>query len=432
MTTDLKGRYTEVRCCRICGNPNLVPVLDLGMPALAGVFPESSDEEVPKGPLGLVKCVATNGGPACGLVQLRHTYEASEMYGDNYGYRSGLNASMVAHLQGKARRIKQTVRLEAGDLVLDIGSNDSTFLREMREPGVTAVGMDPTGTKFRSYYPIDIQLIADFFSAERFHAEFQGRRAKVVTSFSMFYDLDDPLGFMRQIENVLADDGIWVFEQSYLPSMLAKNSYDTVCQEHLEYYALRQILFMARLAGLKVVDVEMNNVNGGSFSIVAVKRGSKHPTNAEVLDRIQREESDLGLDGLRVFEEFASRVSAHRSELKQFLAETRKQKLRLFGYGASTKGNVILQYCGVTRDEMPCIAEVNQDKFGAFTPGTRIPIVSEQEARRRQPDAYLVLPWHFRDHILKREESFLNAGHKIVFPLPQLEVVALAQSAHHR
>jgi len=426
MTNDAKGRYTEVRRCRICGNPNLVSVLDLGMQALTGVFPRSSDVDAPKGPLELVKCVTGGGGSVCGLTQLRHTYEASEMYGDNYGYRSGLNASMVAHLQAKACRIKQTVQVGAGDLVLDIGSNDSTFLQAMREPGVTAVGMDPTGAKFRNYYPNDIQLIADFFSAERFHAEFHARHAKVVTSFSMFYDLDDPIGFMRHIVNVLADDGIWVFEQSYLPLMLARNSYDTVCQEHQEYYALRQILFMAQIAGLKIADVEINSVNGGSFSIVAVKQGSKHPTNGEVLDRLQRDESDLGLDGLRVFEEFASRVSAHRSELKQFLAETRRQKLRLFGYGASTKGNVILQYCGVTPDEMPCIAEVNQDKFGAFTPGTRIPIVSEEEARRRQPDAYLVLPWHFRDHILKREASFLNAGHKIVFPLPQLEVVAHA------
>jgi len=426
MITDLTGRYTEVPCCRICGNPNLVSVLDLGMQALTGVFPKSFDEDVPKSPLELVKCVAQDRGPACGLVQLHHTYEASDLYGDNYGYRSGLNTSMIAHLEGKARRIKQTVQLDAGDLVLDIGSNDSTFLQAMREPGVEVVGMDPTGAKFRSYYPNDIQLIAHFFSAERFHEEFHGRRAKVITSFSMFYDLDDPLGFMRQIENVMADDGIWVLEQSYLPMMLAKNSYDTVCQEHLEYYSLRQILFMAQLAGLRVADIETNNVNGGSFSVVVVKQGSKHPTNGEFLDRIQREESDLGLDGLSIFEEFAGRVSAHRNELREFLAEARKQKLRLFGYGASTKGNVILQYCGVTSDEMPCIAEVNRNKFGAFTPGTKIPIVSEEEARRRQPDAFLVLPWHFRPFIVHRERDFLASGHRLIFPLPTIDVVCHA------
>jgi NDP-4-keto-2,6-dideoxyhexose 3-C-methyltransferase len=208
--------------------------------------------------------------------------------------------------------------------------------------------------------------------------------------------------------------------------MLAKNSYDTVCHEHQEYYALRQILFMAEKAGLRVADVEKNSVNGGSFSIVVTKQGGKHPTNQEALERLQRDESDLGLDDLRVFKEFTSRVAAHRSELKQFLARMHEQKKRIFGYGASTKGNVILQYCGITPDELPCIAEVNQDKFGAFTPGTRIPIVSEEEATRRKPDAYLVFPWHFRDNILKREASFLSAGHKIVFPLPELEIVAYA------
>lgn len=426
MAAHLNCDCTEVQVCRICGNPNLVTVLDLGVMALTGVFPKSFEEETPRSPLELVKCVAPGNETVCGLVQLRHSYEASQMYGDNYGYRSGLNASMVAHLQGKAGRIKQAVQLQAGDLVLDIGSNDSTFLQAMREPGVTAVGMDPTGAKFRNYYPKDIQLIPDFFSAERFLEEFHGRRAKTITSFAMFYDLDHPIEFMRQIERVLADDGIWVLEQSYLPTMLAKNSYDTVCHEHQEYYALRQILFMADKAGLRVADVEMNSVNGGSFSIVVTKQAGKRPTNQEALERVQRDESDLGLDDLRVFEEFTSRVAAHRSELKQFLAQMHEQKKQLFGYGASTKGNVILQYCGITPDELPCIAEVNQDKFGAFTPGTRIPIVSEEEARRSNPDAYLVFPWHFRDNILKREASFLSAGHKLVFPLPGLEIVAYA------
>ena len=428
MSVDSNNCYTEVDCCRICRNANLVPVLDLGTQALTGVFPKTYDENVPTGPLELVKCLAVDGRSACGLVQLRHTYDASQIY----GYRSGLNSSMVAHLQRKARQVKQVAELKAGDVVLDIGSNDSTFLQAMREPGVTAIGMDPTAAKFSSYYPNDIQLIADFFSADRFHSEFHGCRAKIVTSFSMFYDLDNPLEFMRQIENVLADDGIWVFEQSYLPLMLASNSYDTVCHEHQEYYALSQILYMVQMTGLEVVDVERNSVNGGSFSIVAAKHRSKYPKNGEVLERIQREESDLGLDGLRVFEDFASRVAGHRVELQQFLAQTNERNHRLFGYGASTKGNVLLQYCGITPDQLPCIAEVNQDKFGAFTPGTKIPIVSEQEAKRRQPDAYLVLPWHFRDHILEREKPFLDSGHQIVFPLPELNVVAYAYSADHR
>lgn len=404
----------------------MVKILDLGLQALTGVFPKSLEEEVPTAPLLLVKCTEADTASACGLVQLRHSYRGSELYGSNYGYRSGLNASMVAHLNATAQRVKQTVPLRPGDVVLDIGSNDGTFLRAMREPGALLVGMDPTGSKFADFYPADVLLIPEFFSADRFLAETNRNRAKVVTSIAMFYDLENPLEFMRQVEEILVDDGIWLFEQSYLPRMLATNSYDTVCHEHLEYYALRQVLYMVERSGLKVIDVELNNVNGGSFSVMAAKRGSKYTVNSELLDRILKEETDLGLDSLYIFDAFAARVVEHRAQIRQFFTEARHADLRVFGYGASTKGNVLLQYCGVTPSDMACIADVNQDKHGAFTPGTRIPIVSEEEARRRGPDVYFVLPWHFRDHIVKREAAFLAAGHRIVFPLPQLETVTLA------
>jgi NDP-4-keto-2,6-dideoxyhexose 3-C-methyltransferase len=426
MATHTNAGYTEVHCCRICRNPNLVPILDLGIQALTGVFPRSTGDPVPRSPLELVKCLPVGDSKSCGLVQLRHSYSLSEMYGDNYGYRSGLNAAMVAHLRRKAQRIKETIQLAPGDLVLDIGSNDSTFLQAMREEGITAVGMDPSGSKFRSYYPSDIALIPEFFSARGFNDAFEGRRASVVTSFAMFYDLEDPVQFMREIEEVLTDDGIWVFEQSYLPLMLARNAYDTVCHEHLEYYALGQIVFMAEQAGLKILDVETNDVNGGSFSVVAAKRASTRPANHGAIERLQREESEIGIEGLKVFREFENRVGNLRQELRQFLACSREDKLKLFGYGASTKGNVILQYCNVTTAEIACIADVNRDKYGAFTPGTHIPIVSEEDARSQCPDAWLVLPWHFRPGILRREEPFLRAGHKIVFPLPRLDVVSIA------
>jgi NDP-4-keto-2,6-dideoxyhexose 3-C-methyltransferase len=426
------GKYYEVHRCRICGNANLVEILDLGVQALTGIFPRNREENVPVGPLALVKCMDAGGQPSCGLVQLRHSYHGDDLYGANYGYRSGLNSSMVAHLRAKAERIKQVASLSPGDVVLDVGSNDGTFLSAMRGSGLKLIGMDPTGSKFRPFYPPDVRLIPEFFSARSFRTEANVNRARVVTSIAMFYDIEDPLGFMREIEEILADDGVWLFEQSYLPKMLASNSYDTVCHEHLEYYALRQILYMVERAGLKIIDVEVNNVNGGSFSVVAAKQRSEYPAERETIERLLREESDLGLDGGRVFEEFARRVTANREEVRRFLADARDRKVQVFGYGASTKGNVLLQYCGVTPEQMPYIADVNEDKFGAFTPGTKIPIISEQDARKRNPDMYLVLPWHFRDNILAREKEFLAAGHKIVFPLPTLETVSYAQSSHRR
>jgi NDP-4-keto-2,6-dideoxyhexose 3-C-methyltransferase len=315
------------------------------------------------------------------------------------------------------------VALSAGDLVLDIGSNDSTLLRAMDAPGVQLVGMDPSGIKFRELYPPQVQLIPDFFSAERFRREFGNKRASVVTSIAMFYDLERPLDFVQQVYEVLEDNGIWVFEQSYLPTMLARNSYDTICHEHIEYYALKQILWMFEKVGFTALNVEFNDINGGSFSVTAGKKAAGHTQNSAVIERLIREEEELGLSGAEIYRQFRERVAGHRDELKQFLANSRGRGEKIFGYGASTKGNVLLQYCGLIADDLPYIAEVNHDKFGAFTPGSKIPIISEEEAREMNPSGFLVLPWHFRDNIVGREQAFLASGGRLIFPLPMLEVV---------
>ena len=415
--------YTAISQCRICGNPELDSLLDLGVQALTGVFPASGDTPVPESPLELVKCRETDP-EACGLVQLRHSFQAGEMYGMNYGYRSGLNRSMVDHLQEKARKIKNIVSLSRGDLVLDIGSNDSTLLRAMDEPGLRLVGMDPSGVKFLEHYPPHIQLIPDFFSAGRFRKEFGRQSAKVVTSIAMFYDLDAPLEFVRQVHEVLADDGVWVFEQSYLPAMLANTSYDTVCHEHLEYYALKQIRWMLERTGFTMLDVEFNSVNGGSFSVTAAKTTAPHTRNEAAVQQCLRDEEALGLAGREIYDQFHDRVFEHRNELLRFLRDARADGERIFGYGASTKGNVILQFCGITAEELPCVAEVNPDKFGACTPGSRIPIVAEADARAMSPSGFLVLPWHFRDNIVAREGRFLAGGGRLIFPLPRIEVIS--------
>jgi NDP-4-keto-2,6-dideoxyhexose 3-C-methyltransferase len=424
--------YKQISTCRICGNRSLAPVLDLGVQALTGVFPKARNQSVEEGPLELVRCHDDGGSDVCGLVQLRHSYEGSELYGMNYGYRSGLNASMVAHLEGKSRRIKERVRLSPGDIALDIGSNDGTFLRFMKEPGVERIGMDPTAAKFRSYYDSEVVVVEDFFSADRFRSVFGTRKARVVTSFSMFYDLETPLDFMCQVAGVLADDGIWVCEQSYLPAMLATNSYDTVCHEHLEYYALRQIQFMARRAGLKIVGVEFNDVNGGSFSFAAAKSDA---LSDESFETALRAETSHKLNEEATYRGFRQRTEAQREALRSFLGKWKADGRVMFGYGASTKGNVLLQYCGISESDLPCIAEVNADKFGSFTPGTLIPIVDEQAARAARPDGFMVLPWHFRSFIEKKEADFVSNGGSLLFPLPELDLVggfpALA-AAHNR
>ena len=424
--------YRAVSRCRICGSSELLPVLNLGVQALTGVFPARLDQDVAVGPLELVKCDDTAGQDSCGLVQLRHSYDSQLIYGENYGYRSGLNQSMIDHLRDKANSIKAMVSLGRGDLILDIGSNDGTLLRAFAERGVGLVGVDPSGAKFRRFYPERAELIPEIFSAARFRREFGDRRARVITSIAMFYDLENPVAFMQDVHEILHDEGIWVFEQSYLPHMLQMNSYDTVCHEHLEYYSLKQILWMCRRTGFKIVDVELNGVNGGSFSVTVAKAKSGYPENAVAVKNVLEYEASCQIDSLSVYLDFAERAFSHRDELNTCLQKMRAQGQRVLGYGASTKGNVILQFCGITPQLSPAIAEVNPDKFGCFTPQTGIPIVSEAEARAFKPDVFLVLPWHFRENITARETNFLESGGKLLFPLPAIEVTADAKSLSYR
>lgn len=412
--------YKKIEKCRICGNTHLECVLDLGEQMLTGVFPRDKNEKITVGPLRLVKC--TGGENVCGLLQLEHSYDLGEMYGENYGYRSGLNTSMVAHLSNKVKRILGLVELRKGDLIIDIGSNDSTTLQAYPPSGAVLVGVDPTGVKFHSYYPPHIQLIPDFFSSALVKARFPGQKAKVVTSFSMFYDLEDPTDFMRQVFDVLADDGVWVFEQSYMPTMLDTNSYDTVCHEHLEFYALRQIKWMTDRVGFKIVDVEFNDVNGGSFS-VTVSKSNGDLTHLPEVQKILDEENAKGLDTLAPFEEFAERAAQTKKDLLSFISTASAEGKSVAVLGASTKGNVLMQYCGITTKEIEFVGEVNTEKFGCYTPGTWIPIIPEQELLAKRPDYMIVLPWHFRNFFVSNKKY---SGMNLVFPLPQVEVVKIA------
>lgn len=416
--------YREIHKCRICGNSNLETIVNLGMQKLTGVFPRQGDE-IGEGPLELVKCTQGGAGEesVCGLVQLRHSCEGSEMYGENYGYRSGLNQSMVAHLQEITEEIKKSVNLQKGDLVIDIGSNDSTLLRGYALDGLDYVGMDPTGIKFKKYYPDFITLVPEFFSAENVIKIRGNKKAKIVTSIAMFYDLENPINFAKDINSILADDGIWVLEQSYLPSMLEANSYDTICQEHLEYYCLRQIEWIVRAADMKVVDAVLNDANGGSFRIVVAKETSCY-VESENVGKIRQYEKENGFDELQTYILFHKKIDKLKMDLLEFLKKARENGKTVYGYGASTKGNVLLQYCGITEKDIVAIAEVNEDKFGCMTPGSNIPIISEEEARRKNPDYYIVLPWHFKDNILKKEERYMReSGCAFVFPLPEIEIV---------
>lgn len=415
---NFKGKvmFTEIKSCRCCESLNLISVFSLGLQTLTGVFPKQKNEIISNGPLDLAWCTD------CGLLQLKQSYSLHEMYGDNYGYRSGLNASMVKHLQNKIRALELLANPIKNDLVVDIGSNDATSLKAYRGKYIK-VGIDPSAKKFEAYYSKDMILLPDFFSEGLFSEKFPNKKAKIVTSIAMFYDLEDPMDFIRNIYSILADDGIWHFEQSYMPLMLETNSYDTICHEHLEFYSFAVVENMLKQCGFRIVDVQINQINGGSFAITACKKNAYYNSNTTAINLLIHEEQKKKLNTLAPYIEFASRAFQHRQNLIDLVNSIIAEGKKIIGYGASTKGNVLLQFCGLTSKQISCIAEVNEEKFGSYTPGTNIPIVSEEDAKAMKPDYFLVLPWHFKNFILEREQGFISKGGKFIFPLPEIQII---------
>jgi SAM-dependent methyltransferase len=344
------------------------------------------------------------------------------MYGDNYGYRSGLNRRMVAHLEAKANSLEQYVSKPSAT-ILDIGSNDGTLLGCFEKDSRRLIGVDPSAEKFRKHYSQGVELYTEFFDADFLNAnDFRGQ-VDLVTSVSMFYDLPDPASFVETVARCLKQNGVWHLEQSYLPLMLETNSFDTVCHEHLEYYSFRVIEELLERSGLEVIELELNKVNGGSIAVTCAHADAHEVKNREILDWVRRSESIMNLSSIEPYEDFARRSERICSQLSELVGSIKRADKRVSGYGASTKGNVTLQYAGLTHELIDVIYEVNEDKFGCQTPGTNIPIVSEQHLLEDSPEYLLVLPWHFRDHVIEKCATYLARGGALIFPLPYVDIV---------
>jgi hypothetical protein len=410
-------RMVAIGRCRICDVNRFRELFDLGQLHSCGVFPRQNEADPPAAPLNLIQCVA------CGLVQLSHDFAGDDLFRSTYGYRSGLNESMIRHLNQIAAAVRRRVALRAGDVVLDIGSNDGTLLSSYEVADIVRVGIDPTIARFQKYYPPGIRTLDDFFTEKNFRRMCTSESARIVTSISMFYDLPAPNDFVRDIASILTDDGIWVLEQSYLPSMVDHNSFDTICHEHLEYYSLRQIVDLAERHGLRVFDVLLNVVNGGSFQVWVCRSEAPYPANSKVITHLLEKEEKEGYASGKPILDLKARVDTIRDSVVELLTDLRRRGKLVHGYGASTKGNTLLQFFGITPELLPAIAERNEEKFGCRTPGTGIPIISEDQSRALRPDYYFVLPWHFRESFLKREREFIDRGGRFVFPLPTLEIV---------
>jgi len=402
----------KIKNCRSCKCKNLTKLYTLGKQTLTGIFPPKKKTKVTKGELSMVIC------NKCKLLQLEHNFDANEMYGDNYGYMSSLNKSMITHLKLKAISLKKRFNLKGKNNILDIGSNDGTFL-SFFDKKFKLIGCDPTIKKFSKYYRKDIIKYPLFFSSKLF----KDQKFNLITSISMFYDLPDPLNFAKEINSILHKDGIWHIELSYMPMMIKNRSYDTICHEHLEYYSLKSLKYLLDKAGLKIINLSFNQINGGSIEVDVAKKKSKLSECKHLINWVLKSESLNKYNEIKKHKQFFKECQNHKILLKELLVTLKKQNKKILGYGASTKGNVLLQYCNIDSKLLNYISEVNRFKFNKYTPGSNIKIISEKEAKLKNPDYLLVLPWHFKDHIVKREQIFLKNGGKLIFPLPDIEII---------
>lgn len=403
----------KISKCRSCKSKNLKKTFSLGNQAFTGIFPKDKNEIIPSGELSLIYC------NNCTLLQLHNSFNKNKLYGDNYGYMSSLNSYMKHHLFRKANLLKN-YNLTYNDTIIDIGSNDGTFL-SFFEKKFNLIGIDPTIKKFGKKYRKDIVKVANFFSKDVLKNIInKNKKAKLITSIAMFYDLEDPIKFAEDVYELLDNNGIWHLELSYMPLMIKNLSYDTICHEHLEYYSLKSIKYIFDKVGFSIIDLKINNINGGSFSITLSK---KKNLNNKIVDWFINKEIKDNINHISTFKKFFLQINEQKNNLKELLLNLVDMNKKIYGYGASTKGNVILQFSNINNHLIPLIGEVNAFKFNRYTPGTKIKIISEKIIKKKKPDYLLVLPWHFKDFIIKKEKKFLNDGGKLIFPLPQIEII---------
>ena len=403
---------SEITNCRVCESSDLQDILDLGDQCYTGRFLKEGEGDPKRARLAILRC------QNCGLVQLKDSFPLNEMFGDMYGYRSSITDTMKNHLAQLSQYAINRSSKKQSLKVLDIGSNDATLLHCLDQPGFELTGIDPCANKHKQNYPDSCTVISDFFPSQSIDGKFD-----IITSIAMFYDIDDPVLFAKNICAVLDDEGIWITEQTHSHTLIESNCYDSICHEHVIYHSLSSMETICKRAGLKILEVVTNDMNGGSFRLLISKENSKHKTNKESIQKFRDKESSLKLNEHHVWKKFEQDVINHRNHLISFLKNAHDSGKKILGYGASTKGNVMLQYCGITKELLPGILERDPKKFGMVTPGTRIPIISEDEGREMKPDILIVFPWHFYKEIVLRESDFINRGGVLLFPLPEFKLV---------
>jgi predicted RNA-binding protein len=332
---------------------------------------------------------------------------------------------MVKALADIVSSAEKLVKLSPGDLVVDIGSNDGTLLRQFKTSGLVTVGFEPSNLWELGIEGIS-RIINDYFSYETFRREFGNKKAKLITSIAMFYDLEDPNTFVEDVKKCLDEDGLWVIQMNYLGLMLENNTFDNICHEHLEYYSLLSLSNLLNRHNMEAFDVELNDVNGGSFRIYIRHKGGKiksFPGAEERLRRLKAYEEKMGFDNNRAYDKFVKRIEKTKSDVMDFLNQEVKEGKRIFIYGASTRGLVVLQYFGIDKELIKAAVDKNPDKWGKYIVGTGIPIMSVEEYRKEKPDYLFVLPYHFIEEIKDQERNFLEKGGKMIVVIPKFRII---------
>jgi hypothetical protein len=409
--------------CLLSGKP-LTEVIHLGDLYISD-FRKENDNEAPHAPLRI------GIGEESGLLQLMDPFDRPPLY-RQYWYRSGTNATMTRQLGDVIAGFREWVRLNPGDVVLDIGCNDGTLLSLLPEQlNLFRIGIDPAENLAEIAHEHCDAHSVGFFTKERFMDLSHGRKAKVITSIAMFYGVEDPKAFVSDLCECLADDGLWILQLSYTPLMIKQNAFDNICHEHIQYYTLLSLKYLLDQFDLQILDVEFNDTNSGSFRVLICKNGQGDRFANMFLREIGRYRTNSTLsyeknerfDEPQIYKDYMKHLLALKAGMRVLLTDIKKQGKRVLGYGASTKGNTLLQFYDLNTDLIEAIAERQPQKFGLYTAGTWIPIISEEEMRKRKPDYLLVLPWHFMTEFMDREQEFIRNGGKFIIPLPAVQVV---------
>ena len=397
--------------CKNCKSRSLKKIINIGNQPLSSHFYSKKINKLKNYSLDLYIC------QKCNLVQFKSLPKLDDMYGLNYGYRTSLSPLMIDHMKNKFLKNKNDL-IKKKTNILDIGCNDGTFLNFFKKfENVNLYGVDPSAEKFKQYHSKKINLIIDYFERNKIQKKFKDINFDLITSFAMFYDIEDPNSFCRDINKLLTKNGKWILELSYFPLLLQNLTYDQICHEHVTYYTLTTFENIIKKNGLKILDFSLNSINGGSIEIICSKKNAKHSPNIKKINQQKNFEKNINQES---YQNFNRRVSNVKKTLNLFLE---KNKGKVIGYGASTKGNIVLNHCGIDEKKLQYICDANPYKFNRFTPGSNIKIISKQKMRKLKPKFLLVLIWSFRKEVIQQEKNFLNKGGKLIFHLPILHVV---------